>query len=99
MKTPGYQIMVSLVDATKVNQSVKDLEDKVNHAMNDGYEPIGGLSVVVGSNNKMMLMQAVTLPKEITQHNTVQNAVVYTKNIPPKRERLALPKVTARNVV
>lgn len=93
--------MVSFEESTMANKGVKDLEDKVNHAIADGYEPIGGLSVFIGSNSKMLLMQAVTLPMTVTQQNTVQNTVVYNKNTPvPKRNRLeTLPKVSERNVV
>jgi len=106
MKTPTYQIMVSFEESTMANRGVKDLEDKVNHAMDDGYEPIGGLSVVIGSNNKIVLMQAVTLPKEVIQRNTVQNTVV-CKNTLPRRDPdlprdkplLDLAKVASRNVV
>lgn len=97
-----YQIIMSLVeDSINAVRNIKGLENKVNHAMEDGYEPIGGLSVVMGANSKILLMQAVTLPMSVTQQNIVQNTVAYNKNRPEtKRRRLeTLPKVSERNVV
>lgn len=97
-----YQIVMSLVeDGINAVKNIKGLEDKVNHAMEDGYEPIGGLSVVIGGNSKMVLMQAVTLPMSVSQQNTVQNTVVFNKNKQiQKRHRLEnLSKVSERNVV
>lgn len=98
--------MVSFEESTMANKGVKDLEDKVNHAMADGYEPIGGLSVVIGGNSKMLFMQAVTLPKEVIQRNTMQNTDV-CKNTLPRRDHdlprdkplLDLSKMPSRNVV
>ena len=77
MKTLVYQIMVSFGESAPTHKVITDLEGRVNNAIDDGYEPIGGLSVVVGSNNKMMLMQAVTLPRGVYQHN---NSALMTGN-------------------